>query len=93
MSQKPKSKPTTTKSKRAKPRIASVKDVKDRIDPYKKLLARVAGGVASGLVGSPSPEIADAGARGVAAVAVDIAEEILKQVGLVPDAPASPIAS
>jgi hypothetical protein len=53
----------------------------DRIDPYKKLLCRVAGNVAGALVGAPSPSISSADK--IAAVAVDIAEQILKKVGVV----------
>ena len=45
----------------------------------KELLARVAGSVAAGLVTSPSPSITKP--EGMATVAVDIAEEILKKAG------------
>ena len=50
------------------------------IDKRKELLARVAGSVAAGLVAAPSPSIA--AASSMAAVAVDIAEEILKKAGI-----------
>ena len=46
----------------------------------KELLARVAGSIAAGLVTSPSPSIASPSS--MATVAVDIAEEILKQTGI-----------
>jgi hypothetical protein len=56
-------------------------------DRRKELLARVAGSVASGLLASPSglsPAIESSGsmAKGVATMAVDIAEEILQRVGI-----------
>ena len=44
------------------------------------LLARVAGDVASGIAGAPSESVMTAEA--IATVAVDVAEEILKKVGL-----------
>jgi hypothetical protein len=44
------------------------------------LLARVAGDIAAGIVSAPS-DSADT-AEAIAAIAVDIAEEILKQAGL-----------
>ena len=50
------------------------------IDKSKELLARVAGSIAAGLVTAPSPSIASPSS--MAAVAVDIAEEILKQAGI-----------
>ena len=50
------------------------------IDKRKELLARVAGAVAAGLVTSPSPSIATPST--MATAAVDIAEEILKKVGI-----------
>lgn len=53
---------------------------RDRIDPRKKLLARVAGNVAGTLVSSPSPSISSAEA--IATVAVDIAEQILLKAGI-----------
>jgi hypothetical protein len=46
----------------------------------KRLLARVAGYVASGLLVSPSPKVNSS--ETIATVAVDIAEAILKKVGL-----------
>ena len=51
-----------------------------RIDTRQELLARVAGAVAAGLVISPSPSIATP--SGMATAAVDIAEEILKRIGI-----------
>ena len=53
----------------------------------RELLARVAGVVAAGLITAPKPSIALA--TGVATVAVDIAEEILKRVGISTASPAS----
>jgi len=52
----------------------------------KALLAQVAGTVAAGLVTSPSPSIASP--SGMATAAVDIAEEILKRVGIPATEPA-----
>ena len=46
----------------------------------KRLLARVAGHVSGGLLISPSPKVDNA--EKIAQVAVDIAEAILKKVGL-----------
>ena len=46
----------------------------------KRLLARVAGYVASGIVTAPSPSTATV--PGLVSASVEIAEEILKQVGL-----------
>lgn len=46
----------------------------------KHLLAGVAGSIASGIVSSPSESTGTAAA--IAAVAVDVAEEILKKIGL-----------
>ena len=46
----------------------------------KRLLARVAGSVASGIVAAPSKSTSTAEA--IATVAVDVAEEILRRVGL-----------
>lgn len=51
-----------------------------KIDKRKELLARVAGDIAAGLVTSPSPSIASPSS--MATAAVDIAEEILKKVGI-----------
>jgi len=63
----------------------------DPIDPRKKLLCRVAGNVAGALVASPSPSIASADK--IAAVAVDIAEQILRKVGVAaPNTTAEPSA-
>jgi hypothetical protein len=60
---------------------------RDRIDPRKKLLARVAGNIAGSVVSDPSPGISSAEA--IATIAVDIAEQILLKAGI----PAEPIAS
>lgn len=49
-------------------------------DPRKRLLARVAGTVAAGVVSNPSEAAVNATA--IATIAVDIAEEILKKIGL-----------
>jgi hypothetical protein len=70
----------TKKSGEVLPRTAKKDASEPKIDPRKKLLARVAGDVASGVVGSPSESTPNAEA--VAAIAVDVAEEILKKVGL-----------
>jgi hypothetical protein len=51
-----------------------------RIDPRQELLARVAGNVAVGIVGSPSP--ATSSASEIAEIAVDIAEQILLKAGI-----------
>jgi hypothetical protein len=51
-----------------------------RHDPRKRLLARVAGNIASGIVGVPSKSTSTG--TSIAAVAVDIAEEILTRAGL-----------
>jgi hypothetical protein len=57
------------------------------IDSRKELLARVAGTVAAGLVTSPTPSIASP--VGMATAAVDIAEAILKRVGIPATEPAA----
>lgn len=49
-------------------------------DPRKRLLARVAGNVAAGIVMSPSPSATKASA--IAEISVDIAEAILQKAGL-----------
>jgi hypothetical protein len=49
-------------------------------EPRKRLLARMAGNIASGIVSAPSPSTRTA--ESIAAVAVDVAEEILKKIGL-----------
>ena len=51
-----------------------------KIDPRKRLLARMAGNVAAGLLSAPSESTASAEA--IATIAVDIAEAILKKVGV-----------
>lgn len=84
-----------TKKKPKKMRTSAVKvqvnsQRIDRIDPRKKLLARVAGDVASGLVAAPSPSISSS--DGIATVAVDIAEQILKKAGIPVEVAAEPSA-
>lgn len=81
-------KKTKIPQKKSAPKLASMFDIMASfrtaaarsIDPRKALLAQVAGTIAAGLVTSPSPSIASA--SGMATAAVDIAEEILKQVGI-----------
>lgn len=51
-----------------------------QLEARKRLLARMAGNVAAGIVSAPSD--ATATAETIAAVAVDIAEEILKKIEL-----------
>lgn len=51
-----------------------------QIGARQQLLARVAGDVASGIVSAPSESAVTA--KAIAAIAVDIAEEILKKAGL-----------
>lgn len=46
----------------------------------RRLLAQVAGSVAAGIVSNPSEGVVTA--SGVATVAVDIAEEILRKIGV-----------
>lgn len=65
-----------TKSDEAKKTDAELKDVLKR----KHLLARVAGNIASGIVTAPTKATADA--KSIAAVSVDVAEEILKKIEL-----------
>jgi hypothetical protein len=55
-------------------------EVETKIDDRKHLLARVAGNVAIGIIGSPSDSTGTA--AGIAEISVDIAEEILKKSGL-----------
>lgn len=50
------------------------------IDPYKKLLARVAGSVAVGLIQNPSPALKVP--SDYAEVSVEIAREILRSSGV-----------
>lgn len=61
------------------------------IDKRKELLAKVAGSIAAGLVTSPSPSIATPSTMAMAAV--DIAEEILKKVGISDESSAETSAS
>jgi len=53
-------------------------------DRRKELLAQVAGSIAASLVAAPTPDIASP--SGIATAAVDIAEAILKKVGILPEA-------
>ena len=71
--------------------LAGIESVGDRIDPRKKLLARVAGNVAGTLLANPSPSISSADA--IATVAVDIAEQILLKAGVAPSAPSASVAA
>jgi hypothetical protein len=54
--------------------------MKTPIDPYKELLAKVAGSVAAGLATAPSPSISSAAS--MATAALDIAAHILEQAGI-----------
>ena len=69
------------KSQRKGPKTFNAKQIV--IDPRKELLVRIAGSIAARLVTSPSPSIASAAS--MAAVAVDIAEEILQKAGIPED--------
>ncbi len=73
-------KTTKNKTKGATTQRASTKG--DRIDPRKKLLARIAGNVAAAIVQAPSPSVSSS--EKIAEVAVDIAEQILRKVGVIP---------
>jgi len=75
---KKKSKSAVSAAKKLGSEVDGTKIV--RADARQQLLARVAGDVASGIVCSPSESTSTA--EGIAAVAVDIAEEILKKAGL-----------
>jgi hypothetical protein len=55
-------------------------DLADESSTRQHLLARVAGDVAASVLGSPSDSTPTAAA--IASIAVDVAEEILKKVGL-----------
>ena len=65
----------------------------DRIDPYKKLLARVAGDVASGAVNEVlrRGQLSAKDVEVTAAIALDVAEEILKKIGIEPSVPVAEI--
>lgn len=63
-------------------------DRTDRIDPRKKLLARVAGNIAASIVREPSPSLTSS--EKIAEVAVDIAEQILRKAGVAPTVAAPP---
>jgi len=80
----------TTKPKTKSVTKQSVNAKDDRIEPRKKLLARVAGSVAAGIVQAPSPSTSSA--EGIATVAVDIAEQILRRAD-VASPPAQPSSS
>jgi len=62
------------------PKSADVDLTQKREAKRKRLLARVAGHVAAGLLVSPSPKVSSS--EKVATVAVDIAEAILAKIGL-----------
>jgi hypothetical protein len=49
-------------------------------EPRKRLLARMAGNIAAGIISDPSESTVSA--EGIAGVAVDVAEAILKKIGL-----------
>jgi hypothetical protein len=51
-----------------------------KLEGRKRLLARMAGNIAAGLISSPSRLIKDA--QSVAEIAVDVAEAILTKIGL-----------
>ena len=84
MTKKSKSKNVAKKKSAATPHAFAVAPW---IDRRKELLARVAGSIAAGLVTTPSPSIAKPDS--MATVAVDIAEAILKQVGIPIDDPSA----
>lgn len=72
---------TKVKNKSKKtPEAGTLPNPIDRISPRQELLARVAGSVAAGIVGDPSP--ATESALTIAAVAVDIAAHILEKAGI-----------
>jgi hypothetical protein len=64
----------------AKHEVAAKHEDAGKIDDRQRLLARVAGNVASGIVTAPTKSTSTA--EKIASVAVDIAEAILKKVGL-----------
>ncbi len=72
-------KKTKTKTKTSA-KSSAKSSANDRIDPRMELLARVAGNVAAGVVQSPSPSISTA--EKIATIAVDIADQILRKVGV-----------
>lgn len=59
---------------------APVVDLVDHHEPRKRLLARMAGNIAAGVITSPSKSVKTA--EGVAEISVDVAEAILKKIGL-----------
>jgi len=73
---------TTKKSAPKAQRASASNDDDQPLSPRKRarLLARVAGNVASGIVQSPSESSGSAGA--IAEISVDIAEAILQKIGL-----------
>ena len=67
----------------------SKKDVKEtkvadsgKIGDRQRLLARIAGDVAAGVMAAPSLSESASSADGVATIAVDIAEAILQKIGV-----------
>jgi hypothetical protein len=80
---------TKTKVKAAKSSVSKIEKA-DRIDPYKKLLARVAGDAASGAIAGVLARGGAFTAKDVevtAAIVLDVAEEILKKIGIEPTMP------
>jgi len=63
-----------------RPRSLAIDGSHPSIDPYKKLLCRVAGNVVVGLLGSPSPALKSG--DDYAAVALDLARDILRGAGV-----------
>lgn len=61
--------------------LSTIRAATSSIDARQELLVKVAGAVASGLVASPSPSISSAAS--MATAALDIAEQILTQAGIV----------
>lgn len=69
-----------TKKKPSENKIKSESKQSENTGKRQRLLARVAGHVASGIIGAPSP--AASSAEDIAAIAVEIAEAILQKVGI-----------
>lgn len=75
-------------SKVSSKKVSPLVKERERLDPYKKLLARVAGNVAAGILTNaiPNETLADMNARldALATAAVVVAEGILSKVGIEP---------
>lgn len=67
-------------AEKPRPRSLGVDGSHPSIDPYKKLLCHVAGNVVVGLLGSPSPALKSG--DDYAAVALDLARDILRGAGV-----------